>query len=487
MGLLWSVVQPPLGVGDESRHLVRAAATIRLDFGINQSSGFLGWQYRDYLIPEAFRVDETFIPCYHLQEEILPTCVQEFVSSENLVSVRSPYIDLPPGGYFLTGLPLVLWPSQEGFYLARFLSVLWSSLALAYSMNLLARIGKTWVIISLLLTITPMAFSLIGSLNPHGMEIAFGAAYLVLLATAISQEEPNSSLFPRRSKTFWLMATLIAGFLPLFRQATFVWLIPGVLAVWFAVTRKKSVVFKTQEARIETKLLILVCYPITVSVAWYLLSRGFGHTGIAGGYVPAPGGFWENTKALFELSDTYLLQMVGWFGWGEIYTPSSVFLLFVCLVSGLQFIALQGSGSRPVLSSSGVLTALVLIPVISEAQTSFDSFGYQGRYGLVLFQAFGISGFWRFKEQLLGNPRVTRAIVLTGAFTVQFVAFWLVGKRYTVGENGPWMWLGREFWPTGLLLWPLRIVTVLSIAIGAILGIKILLTNQIGKITATND
>lgn len=481
LGLMWAIVQPPLGVGDESRHLIRAASAIRLDFGSNETEGFLGFPHREYKVPSAFEIDEAFMPCHHLQERVLPGCEDVIGEGRDVVTARSPAFETPPAGYFLLGLPLIAFPGSEGFYLARILGAIWCALALAVAFYVLSVRGRRWTISALFLSLTPMAFSLFGSLNPHGFEIAFSTAYLVLIAEIFSAEDDEPSPLNRLLVRLMIPLSLFLGAVgTLSRLGTFVWLSPAVLLIFarFVFFNRRLPLRQLVSARH-----ILVLLPPAFSFVWYLSQVGGLRTGIAGGYIPAPGTFLGNLQVMLNYSDLFLTQSVGWFGWGEIYVPGPIFLLFVALLAQVFVLILQTCRASRALTFAFLLGYVLSVPVLSESLGRSTTIGYQGRYGLIAVQSMIVLGTWQIKDSAVNKGKRILGLFLLLTLIVQIGTFWRVAKRFTVGQDGPVWWLGREDWPVGDLAMLLRTLTVVGVLALTALFVRLTLSYTSSRAT----
>ncbi|MBV8303921.1 MAG: DUF2142 domain-containing protein, partial [Acidimicrobiia bacterium] len=146
-------------------------------------------------------------------------------------------------------------------------------------------------------------------------------------------------------------------------------------------------------------------------------------------------------------------ELVGRFGILEWGLPWPIYALWGALVLVLVVAALVVGTWRQRAALAGLVALNVVLAIafhsVLPAQTGFD---VQGRYILPLAVGIPIVA----AEIVHRRQRAGRVLVAAGAATgvvvagLQFLAWYLNGRRYAVGTSGPRWFLGRAQWtPTG--------------------------------------
>ena len=313
--------------------------------------------------------------------------------------------------------------------------------------------------VGVVIAFSPMAFSLSGAVNPHGLEIAGVILFWVSCLTALEKLRNNQTISRRL-----IGAALVSTFLfATVRPASFFWMIPVIaLIILFSGPRSsvQSLIRKFQ-GRV---LSVIFASGVLRSMALYKLS-GVGTAG-GGGAEPGLPKYAQNLEAAFDRGDEYFRLMVGWFGWVEFAVPPlALYLCIGAIALAIGFSSLV-AGSKKTLIVILCLAAVVFIPIISEGiKAKTSGFGYQGRYTLALAAGLPILAMW-FRGSRLNrsDTRTFSVLAIATSALASILCLNFALQRYTVGLNGRKLWMLSPEWPPpgGLPL-----IALLALAIGS--------------------
>ena len=113
-------------------------------------------------------------------------------------------------------------PGPGGFYAMRLVSSLLTVIVGAWAFRLALMHGSKTRAVGVVIAFSPMAFSLSGAVNPHGLEIAGVILFWVSCLTALEKLRNNQTISRRL-----IGAALVSTFLfATVRPASFFWMIP---------------------------------------------------------------------------------------------------------------------------------------------------------------------------------------------------------------------------------------------------------------------
>jgi len=150
----------PLGsAADESAHYIYSAAVVRGHVAVLEVD-----------LPGAIENIRQYT-CTAFQPELTAVCQTPFtgtgeVSADTWVGLYNPVF------YAWTGIGSVILPTENGLYLARFLSAIVTSSLLAWSVSLVVRTSRnSWPMVGVFILVTPMVVYLCSVLNPSAWEV----------------------------------------------------------------------------------------------------------------------------------------------------------------------------------------------------------------------------------------------------------------------------------------------------------------------------
>jgi hypothetical protein len=220
---------------------------------------------------------------------------------------------------------------------------------------------------------TPMVLFLASAVNPNGLEVAAGFAFLSSLLLLVGPEP-----VPRRWP--WLVAAGVAGVL--LAQAR------GISPLWMLVV-VIIVIVMTPWPRVRRELrrsgtivaVAVVAVGVVLSVGWTLATGTLARMGEFPGATDTP-------RRAFFLMVTRAFDpgLIGYFGWLDAPAPAFAYALWSFLSFAIVVVAFAVGRARDRWAVGVAATALLILPAVVQA-VSIRSSGYvwQGRYALVAY------------------------------------------------------------------------------------------------------
>jgi hypothetical protein len=298
--------------------------------------------------------------------------------------------------------------------------------------------------LGLTVAITPMVVFLAGSLNPSGIEIPAGIAFLACLLRLARDEDGTSWV--------WIGLGASGAVLALSRGTAPLWVFLD-LALFLALTGAYA------GARIVRRgsphsIYALACVGLAVigNRLWEFL---YGPHFIVD---PTPVNLALRAGWL-ELPEI-LKEQVGVFDYLEFGLPPVAYMLWLGLTAGLFTIAQLLGTRRERCVLWATLACTLLLPVLLVAFIMrHTGYGLQGRYVMALSVAVPLlAGEIVCRRRAVLTSLRARTLLLpfaVGAAVVHVYAIYVNAKRFAVGINGPDWFLGGAVWspPGGWLPW----------------------------------
>ncbi|MFE2879466.1 DUF2142 domain-containing protein [Streptomyces roseus] len=450
----WSAATPLGGSPDEHAHFIRAAAVARGQIGGTEVmvphmvAGIEGeFAETGVRLPEWYKPLPKQHECYAWHEDRPASCAPAIGHSEKTVQVTTAAGRYHPAYYLATGWPSLLVDGPKGLYLMRLMSAALCSALLAGAVVTAAewQRRRSVAMLGVFTAATPMALYMAGMVNPSGGEIAAGIlVWTALLSLLLS---PDPRLLNRRLARVGIGGLVLINIRPLgliwFSGAVFFGLLLAHRGVLRPVLRRKAL-------WVWTALLGL-------ATAGALLWAG-AHPDNSVINTPKTLTAKEAARQTFGNTETYVHQMLGYFGWLDTPAPAFTWLVWLGVIAVVTGLALAYGRGREAVALVGMLVAVVVVPVAAQASQA-EQLGmvWQGRYllpfavGLPLMAALICAsrapeqGFpWR---RLVGFGVAGLALANAAAF------FWAL-RRFAVGVNGPWVPFSAHWAPPGgWVLW----------------------------------
>ncbi|MBR7828507.1 DUF2142 domain-containing protein [Actinospica sp. MGRD01-02] len=177
IGAAWSLAMPYDGPPDELQHVTRA-------YGVASGQIYAG--------PANSNVTtaESLVPrgagCFRWNSMVSAKCQQNPGANQKAqhtrVSVGSGASGYDPSYYLLVGPVIKIWPTMKGIVLARLITDAEISALLASAVAIAWSGGRNrWLVAGIAVCATPVVVSLMGAVNPAGVEIGAAIAFWVSL------------------------------------------------------------------------------------------------------------------------------------------------------------------------------------------------------------------------------------------------------------------------------------------------------------------
>lgn len=438
----WALASPLTSVPDEPWHMVKAAATIRLQLHgtpitVVTHNGRVTNEVpmTGYHLPTAYSFLTNLHECYFNNPQVTAACARHLTAQPGTALAGTTAGSNNPLYYLAVGWPSLLSPGPLGMYGMRLVSAALSSAALASAAVTAFQWSRRrgYPLAALLAAATPMALFLNGSVNPNSLE----ASSAILLWTAILSllTDPRPELVPRLLTRAGVATIALVSV----RQLGPAWAL--VIVICAALAGQRGAL-RAVLARPAVWLWTAVVGVVGVgSIAWTAKFNVLG-TGAAAAHPNLT--FSVAARHTFDLSVEYMRQMVGFFGWLDVRAPYNLAELWFLPVLALIAAAAASGKLRDTAAMAVLAGAVIFIPVLAQGRQA-ASLGYiwQGRYllavaaGLPLLAAAILAkheprGAWLRRAVPWLPPAVTATTLTLG-----FLMFYMTLHRYAVGMNGP--------------------------------------------------
>ena len=175
LGAAWSLAMPYDGPADEMQHVTRA-------YGVAAGQIFAG------PADSKVKTAKSLVPpaCFRWNLQASAKCQQtpgaNVRAEHTTTKYKSGASGYDPSYYLLVGPAIHLWPNMKGIVLARLMTdaeisaLLASAIAIAWNGR-----RRRWLVAGITVCVTPVVISLMGSVNPAGVEIGGAIAFWVSL------------------------------------------------------------------------------------------------------------------------------------------------------------------------------------------------------------------------------------------------------------------------------------------------------------------
>jgi len=459
LGALWALSSPLMSIPDEPAHAVKAAAVANgqlrgRDELVTQGDANGPPRLDTHVeVPEFLANANDYRRCFSFRASVPAGCAPAIRQDATPTDATTTAGTYPPLYYLLVGWPSRLWSGAGALYGMRLASVAVGAALLASGLTSARRAGLShFTVAGAALAATPMAYFLIGSINPNGFEIAAAfATWLAWLELLNQREVPTARLLVRVvvvSSAFLLARPLSPAFFAL---------TVGAVAA-MALTRPR---LRTLVAQRSVRLAAVAVTAVGLaSLAWILWSV----TNSASAAESIPGlTFVEGFRGSYDQLWFRTRGMVAVFGWLDTSAPVWVTLGWLAGTGVLVVLALVVGTWRRRLVLLVTVVATIVAPLAAEAAGA-PRIGYvwQGRYSLPLAMGVPILAAWiaadRYEPPDWLRPTRGAALVAAavGTAVAQFVAQSFALTRYIVGLPAPYLaYVRGDGWAPPLARWGL--------------------------------
>ena len=296
----WSLASPLFASPDETTHTVRAVALVHGQL-IGTPVGGSSSPITSVTVPASIADGGRYAGCFAFKISVPASCARPLTASTRPVKTNTSAGRYPPLYYAIVGIPSLASDSSTGIYLMRLVSAALSALFVALAfMSICVWSRRTFMLVGVLLAVTPMTMFLGGVVNPNGAEICaalcmWTAGLILVLERA--DAPPRGLLIVLTASTVMLM--LSRGISPLW-----VGLILVVLAV---LAGRRTLVQLLRHPSLRVPIAVVVLSAI-VAVAWILVVHA---DDLMAGQASLPKGSGHLLLAIWSLTGAWLQEMIG--------------------------------------------------------------------------------------------------------------------------------------------------------------------------------
>ena len=443
---IWAVANPMFASPDETVHMVRAQGFANLDFSN---------PYRTDGIP----IGE--VDCFRFEPDTTAECmVLTWPTAPVEIDARSTD-GYPPLLHVVAAVPAVAVDGLGGAYAMRVWMAAVVAALLGWAAMLLSRPGMgPWPLVALVASLTPQVVFISSSVNPSGLTAASAAVLAAALVSFVTpyRHAPEVraavivgvlGLVLTRRDGVLMLAALVAAMAPL---------------VWFGSAATVRDAVRKGLGRSAALLVGLVVGVIAVAA---VVLRSWG--GYAIDYLRNPGRRYRSADIAEAVGSVpgYLYELVGVFGWrdtpiGPLFVAIGVIIVVVLLV--LVVTVAPRRLAVATLWAFMVMTAVIVVSGMIE-------FTYlQARYLFPVWIAAMVTAGVAIDA---GRPARSISAMLTpvvlGLWAVlQFGAFFVNQRRYSVGLNQVWSPSAATRWDPPLLSNSVAMVAMIAAVVLAV-------------------
>ena len=424
----WSLATPLYASPDEPAHVLRA---VSLDHGqlIGRSIGSDSNPNTSVTVPASIGEGSRYPVCFAFKILIPASCARPLTTSGTEVRVETSAGRYPPLYYAIVGLPSWVSESTGGLYAMRLVSAALSALFVALAvMSICAWSRRKFMLVGVLLALTPMTLFLGGVVNPNGPEICAGLCTWVaglVLVLERTDDPPRGLVVVLTASTVMLM--LSRGISPLWAA-----LIAAVLAV---LAGREAIMSLLRRRSLRVPLAV-VALSALAAVAWVVVAHA---NDLMVGESTSNSGS-QLLLALWGLSGSWLQQMIGVFGWLDTPAPLLTYLVWYVAIGAVVLLAFSSARARGNVALLFLVALVVLVPMaISYREAHRLGLFWQGRY--ILPMATGIP---ILATALIDGAAVVEAIrsrltvlLCLAVGVADVAAFYTAQRRYASGLPGP--------------------------------------------------
>jgi Predicted membrane protein (DUF2142) len=472
LGAAWVVGNPPGGGTDEAAHYVKAIGVGRGDLygrplevtnaelraflksgqsdasegAIGVTSKTLEWQgrtSREFVVPAGLGFPR--LSCTAARPEVSARCLESGRPSERETQMQTYTGTYQPFAYAPAGLVMSLAGEPAGAVrLGRLAGAVLSLTLLALAGFLLWDGGRGALsLLGLIVAITPGVLFSGSILNPSGPEIGAAICFTAALLRLFRG--------PPASRAVWAAVGVGGAVLAFSRSFGPIFVLLIVLAV-VAVEgprRLREALAEQRDALLATVLVIGLA--MAGGAYWEIVYQPHPSTGLS----DIAGELGASISALPVLAR----EAVGVFGNLDTRMPDVVHVVWGALVLFLGGLAFALGDRRRRWSLIALAVSILVITVALSAAARQTGFQFQGRYILPLAVIFPL---WAGEIVSMEARRLNRAwarAMLVGAAAVaagvHLFAWYFNARRFAVGTDGPWNFIGEAEWapPGGWVLW----------------------------------
>lgn len=444
----WSIGTPLMSSPDEAVNVTKAVAVDR--------GQLTGQKYKSNSNPnEIVNVPASFAnlgqltSCYALKPTKTATCSPGFKSSNKPTQAIIYVARYQPLYYSLVGLPSLLINSRLVFYLMRLTSAVISALMLTFAVYVIIKWAKSKImLIGLLLAISPSIQFFAGMVNPISLEataaICLWTSLLVLIMYQASQPPKGLLAIVVCSASIEALSRSISPF----------WV---VLTVAICLLLKNKSTLRDLFANTRIRLsLIISSFFILLASTWIIV---FHSTDVSSDGYPI-----SKTASLMSIfiefmkrTALYIKEAISFFGFLNVPSPIIVYIFWFLMIVALVILALYLGNTKQKIALIALIGATIFIPaIISTSQAHRLGLVWQGSDSFPIYVGLPILASLivaKSTQKLVFFKNYLSIIMISLAGLLNFIAFYGELRRYSVGVNGPILFILNAKWqpPLGVI------------------------------------
>ena len=436
---VWSLATPFFASPDEPAQVARAVA---LDHGqlVGRTVKNAGNAITDVTIPKVYAAGVSYGSCFTFKDTVPASCAPHLTQSKREVRTYTYVGRYPPLYYAIVGLPSLVTASSNGIYAMRLTSALVNAVFLALAAFSIAAWSRSrFLLVGLLVAVTPMTYFLGSVINPSGLEITSATClWCAGLVLALERAEaPPPGLVA--------VVTVSAIVLLLSRALSPLWVL-GILLLLALLTGWQGLRALARARCVRWAVLPLVP-AAAFAVGWIVVAHALDLLPVG---VKAKGSGTPLAASILGNTASWVQQMIGVFGWLDTLSPLLTYLFWYAAIGLFVLLALSCARRRHAAALVLLILVVVFVPVaISYGQAHRLGIIWQARY--IMPMAVGVP--------LMAVALVERSVALRGVRTrvatmvcallavAAFAAFAEALRRYATGVKGPINYLAGSWQP----------------------------------------
>jgi hypothetical protein len=439
----WAIAQPRYASPDEPAHAQKAYGTATGQWTGSEVEGFAS-NIREFDGPLTLGPGN--ITCFVGEPDVPASCA--IIGNDPLISTAALY---PPYYYATVGVPARIMRAGDSVTTMRLWSAAWSALALTVAVLLLRRSRWSQRVVLLMVALTPMGMSLMGAINPNGLETALLILIWVLGLRLTTDDVPAQHLA--------LALGVTAAAVVMMRPTSVLLLTPTLVVT--AIAAPGGALTRLRRRDLIIRMGTPVAIGALLAAAWWQITA----FEVSDERNPSVGSFWEAMDRTRLDLPNFGRQLIGVLGWLDTALPWWTYALWAVAVVGVMAMVVRYGARRQVLALLVLVASILALPfVVNGATQAAAGLSFQGRYALGLFAGIAVLGMSTPRTA----PRWCIGATVTAVLVADVFAFWQMLRRFSVGASGPWWMTGDLPWSPRIAPMPLVVIHAVTLAVGAV-------------------
>ncbi len=431
----WAVAMPVAGTTDEAQHIVRAYGVVSGQIYGEVNETWYMRQGADFIVPRSLALTQATDCMYHTEPGSLKE-QRRGASCFTLTRDTSPELAgswvgrYHPAYYAAVGWPLLLKPTYAGIIASRLLSALFSAVLLALAASLAIRLRRPLLLTGILLGVTPVAISIMGAVNPNGLEIAAG----ILLWTAglaITQASDDLTAAEWR-RLVWIFAMAACVMVSVRQTGPVIFGAIVVILALAAPREMRTKLIRDRGIRVAGGIVAAVSL---IAVAWVITAHAYTMSGMTPMTPTEPSNM---VLGLIKYRlDSWLTTTVGMFGYSETFAPPALIIAWGIAISAIMLPSLLSAARREIAVMAAIFAATAgLLAALDFRYYTVIGWSQTGRYFLAL--GAGLMIYSTFVHRGFGAAANKRLVLMAGSivFVCQLFSLAMVMSRFQRGPVG---------------------------------------------------